>query len=150
MHGENKYWSLTICDSHLYRQLYIIVPPYKMRLQGVCYGCFSLMFHFSWKLTLFTAHQFDFVNWFYWAMWWQQCSYYIPPTFWMQQQPTSFLPSQANMGFPHGTTEYPMANRNSTAIPRIGIQIGVLSGKYYDVWRYGLAVRLVCTGMSLT
>lgn len=36
----------------------------------------------SLKYDLNTGQKFDFVNWFYWSLWWQQCCCFPNPQYW--------------------------------------------------------------------
>ena len=44
-----------------------------------------------WNLIIIIGHQFDFLNWFYWSLWWQQYSYNW--AVYQQQQSTMGYPT---------------------------------------------------------
>ena len=74
---------------------------------------------------------FDFINWFYWTLWWQQCSYV--PTL---ATPFSMSPFSRNSSISSEQSRQPFSQQtNSISIGRgIGIQIRIINGKcYYDV-----------------
>ena len=94
---------------------------------------------FAWKNNAINyyfavgGNHFDFVNWFYWAIWWQQCSYINPHYLTGFDIQPGVVPNQlaANTTWPrdgHQNVPNPLAG--------IGIQIRIISGEYDFSWKY--------------
>lgn len=81
---------------------------------------------FAFNLYVDAGDKFDFVNWFYWAVWWQQCCYYTSP-YWEGNPPSNASSSGGN--FTNNQHQiYNTGNVPSTS--GLGIQIRIITGEY--------------------
>ncbi len=77
---------------------------------------------------ILTVQDFDFINWFYWAQWWQQCSYFVPPQMYSQAPQSVGSPVTSVSGFPGSPGNSHTPQPNGLMNPGIGIQIRIING----------------------